>query len=58
MMTLIVYWNATKFTRYEHIREKDYCIHDGYFHFVLPNRHGMIIPWTTINRIEVVMEDS
>lgn len=58
MITIIVYWNATKFTRYEHVRDEDYWLREGYIQFVISNGHEMIIPWTTINRVELVIEDS
>lgn len=58
MMTIIVYWNATKFTRYEHIKQEEHRLHEGYLQFILSNGHEMIIPWTTINRLEIIIEDS
>lgn len=58
MMTLLVYWNATKFTRYDHIAMENHRLHEGYIQFILSNGHEMIIPWGSINRIEMIPEDS
>lgn len=58
MMTIIVYWNATKFTRYEHVDKDDARFHEGFCQFLLPNQHEIIIPWSTVNRLELINEDS
>ena len=57
MLTFTIYWNAKSFTKYEHILEDRYLMHDGYIQFVQSNGVELIIPWLTINRIEVVAED-
>lgn len=54
MFTVIVYWNAKVFTRYERVQKEDFVMHEGYVE-ILQKEKGreIIIPWSTINRIEL-----
>lgn len=56
METVIIYWNATKYTKYTGINPIQFKIHDGYIRLDLTEGRSLLIPWTTINRIEIVEE--
>lgn len=56
MRTVIIYWNATRFTRYEHIDLNDICVRENYIQLVLAPGRILLVPFTTINRIEIVVE--
>lgn len=58
MFTIHVYWNATKFTRYEGVGEEKYFARPFGLEIILSDEREIIIPWTSINRIEVIKDDS
>ena len=59
MITIVVYWNSTKYTVYENVKMEDHRLHKSYIQFILSDDgREIIIPWGTINHIEVIRENS
>lgn len=52
--TVIVYWNATKFTRYENLDPNQVTFGDHFLVLKPKEAKRIVIPWTTINRVEVI----
>lgn len=58
MYTIIVYWNKTSFTRYEHIRVASFSFSDTWLTIEIKSGHVLKIPSTSINRVETIREDA
>lgn len=55
--TIIIYWNKTAFTRYEHVGSTSFSSFNGWFVIDIGSGRTLRIPSTTINRIETIRED-
>lgn len=54
--TIIIYWNATKYTKYTGITSDQVRIGDSCLQLNIAEGRSLIIPWTTINRVEIIDE--
>lgn len=58
MYTIVVYWSKDRFTKYEHVDALGFTFGTVYLSIRIDEKCMLRIPYTSINRVETIEEDS